>query len=155
MLLEQSDIIVPKRRKYYIETLRSHFQHMRLSKDEDLEILKKAVCKITPSYDKAYDEVFNRTWGHMFNMFIMKREFFQAYYKWFFAVLSEVERNIDMSSGVHPNRCSIIGYLAEFLLDIYLEANQLPYKEINTVFLERQNEFKKIYKFFIRKFRRK
>ena len=77
-----------------------------------------------------------------------------GHYRWFFAVLAEVENNIDMSSSIHPNRSSIIGYVAEFLLNIYLEANHLPYKEINTVFLEKQNEMKKIYKFFIRKFRR-
>lgn len=153
-LLESADIIVPKRRKYYIETLRSHFNNMRLSKDEDLEILKNAVIKISPDYAAACDVVFNRTWGHMFNMFIMKEDIFQDYYKWFFAVLAEVENNIDMSSDVHPNRSSIIGYVAEFLLDIYLEANHLPYREISTVFLEKQNEMKKIFKFFIRKLRR-
>lgn len=127
---------------------------MRLSKNDDLEILKAAVAKISPDYAAACDVVCNRTWGHMFNMFIMKKDIFQDYYRWFFAVLAEVEDNIDMSSSIHPNRCSIIGYVAEFLLDIYLEANHLPYKEINTVFLEKQNEMKKIYKFFIRKFRR-
>jgi hypothetical protein len=153
-LLATTDIIVPKRRKYYIETLQSHFNHMRLSKDDDLVILKAAVTKISPYYGAACDVVYNRTWGHMFNMFIMKKDIFRNYYEWFFAVLAEVENNIDMSSSIHSNRSSIIGYVAEFLLDIYLEANHLPYKEINTVFLEKQNEIKKIYKFFIRKFRR-
>lgn len=76
-------------------------------------------------------------------MFIMRREVFRDYYKWFFAVLSEVEHNIDMSSSIHQNRKSIIGYVAEFLLDIYLEANHLSYKEIDTIFLEKQNELKK------------
>lgn len=153
-LFESIDIIVPKRRKYYIETLQSHFNNMRISKEDDLRVLKDAVAKISPDYATACDAVYNRTWGHMFNMFIMKKDIFQEYYRWFFAVLSEVENNIDMSSSIHPNRSSIIGYVAEFLLDIYLEANHLPYREINTVFLEKQNEMRKIYKFFIRKFRR-
>lgn len=153
-LFKTTDIIVPKRRRYYIESLSSHFNNMRLSTDSDLTVLKNAVVKISPEYGATVDKVLNRSWGHMFNMFIMKREVFEPYYEWFFAVLAEVEKNIDMSSSIHPNRSSIIGYVAEFLLDIYLEANNLPYKEINTAFLEKQNEMKKIYKFFIRKFRR-
>lgn len=152
-LFESADVIVPQRRKYYIETLQSHFNNMRLSEDDDLNILKDAVVKISPDYASACDVVFNRTWGHMFNMFIMKKDIFQDYYKWFFAVLAEVEKNIDLSSSIHPKRSSIIGYVAEFLLDIYIEANHLTYKEINTVFLEKQNEVRKIFKFFIRKFR--
>lgn len=115
-LFSSADIIVPKRRMYYIETLESHFNHMRLSTDDDLKILKEAVRKVSPQYVNACDVVFHRTWGHMFYMFIMRREVFQDYYKWFFAVLSEVERNINMSSSIHPNRKSIIGYVAEFLL---------------------------------------
>ncbi len=127
---------------------------MRLSTDTDLAVLRNAVMKISPGYGSAVDVVLSRSWGHMFNMFIMKKDIFEPYRDWFFAVLAEVEKNIDMSSSIHPNRSSIIGYVAEFLLDICLEANNLPYKEINTVFLEKQNEMKKIYKFFIRKFRR-
>lgn len=153
-LFRTTDIIVPKRRKYYIESLSSHFNNMRLSTDTDLAVLRNAVVKISPDYGSAVDVVLSRSWGHMFNMFIMKKDIFERYRDWFFAVLDEVEKNIDMSSSIHPNRSSIIGYVAEFLLDIYLEANNLPYKEINTVFLERQNEMKKIYKFFIRKFRK-
>lgn len=153
-LLQTADILVPRRRKYYIESLESHFNNMRLSTDTDLTVLTSAVTQITPQYGSAMDRVLSRSWGHMFNMFIMKREVYEPYHRWFFSVLAEVEKKIDMSSSIHPNRSSIIGYLAEFLLDIYLEANNLTYKEINTVFLERQNEMKKIYKFFIRKFRR-
>ena len=154
-LCKEYDIIVPKRRRYYIDTLESHYNNMRLSTDEDLKILRNAIAKVSPNYSDACEKVLKRTWGHMFNMFIMKKEVFIDYFDWFFTVLSEVEKNIDLSPSIHKNRASILGYLGEFLLDIYLEANQLSYKEINTVFLEKQNEFKKIYKFIIRKVRLK
>ena len=150
-MLESTDIILPKKRKYYIEDLYSHYKHTMYV--EPLDRTKEIIDKKYPEYSKEFEKLHKRTSAHMFNMFIMRREVFQDYYKWFFAVLSEVERNIDMSSCIHPNRKSIIGYVAEFLLDIYLEANHLSYKEIDTVFLEKQNELKKVFKFFIRKLR--
>lgn len=89
----------------------------------------------------------------MFNMFIMKKDLADQYCEWLFAVLGDLEKTIDLSTDFHPARRRMLGYLAEFMVDIWVEKNGIQYKEVNTIFLEKQNEIKKIYKFIIRKFR--
>lgn len=153
-LLSNNDIIVPKKRNYRIETLESHFNHVKLSLDSDLPMLRSAIDKVSPEYLDSFDRCIKRTWGHMFNMFVMNKDYADKYCEWLFAVLGELEKTIDTSQKIHPARRRIIGYLAEFMLDIWLDKTKYPYKEIDTVFLEKQNEVKKIFKFFIRKFRR-
>lgn len=153
ILLRNNDILLPKKRMYYIETLESHFNHIRVTLDEDLGILRNAIMKVDASYVSAFDKCIARRGGHMFNMFIMKKEYANSYCKWLFDVLFTVEEKVNLSTEIHPSRRRIIGYLAEFMLDIWIERNKMPYKEINTVFMERENEVRKIYKFLIRKFR--
>jgi hypothetical protein len=152
-LLVDVDIIVPKRRKYYIDTLDSHFNRMKLSLVTDLPMLRRIIEKFSPEYVDSYDRCIKRTWGHMFNMFIMKKELANEYCMWLFSILFELEGIINTSIEIHPGRKRIIGYLAEFLLDIWLDHNKYNCREINTVFTERNNEIKKIYKFIIRRLR--
>lgn len=153
-LLRDNDILLPKKRMYYIETLESHFNHIRVTIDEDLDVLRKAISEIDASYVSAFERCITRRGGHMFNMFIMKKEYADTYCKWLFDVLSVVEKKVNLSTEIHPSRKRIIGYLAEFMLDIWIDKNKIPYKEINTIFMEKENEVRKIYKFFIRKYRR-
>ncbi|MCC8060610.1 MAG: DUF4422 domain-containing protein [Clostridiales bacterium] len=154
-LLQRNDIILPKRRNYYIDTLQSHYNHVKLALDSDIPTLGKVINEKYPDYLPAFDKCMNRTWGHMFNMFIMKRELANEYCSWLFDILAELENRVDMSPEIHPGRRRVIGYLSEFLIDIWIEKNGYSYKEIKTVFMERQNEVKKVYKFLIRRFRKK
>lgn len=153
-ILEEYDLILPKKRNYYIETLESHFNHVKFSKKTDLPLLRATIKKISPEYVSFFDANMKKNSGHMFNMFIMKKELADQYCEWMFSVLSDLESTIDLSTDYHPARRRILGYLAEFMLDIWVEKNKVMYKEVNTIFLEKQNEIKKIYKFIIRKFRR-
>lgn len=153
-LFEKTDVILPKKRHYYIDTLESHFNHVKYTLDSDLPMLRDAIEQVDPSYLGSFDRCIHRTYGHMFNMFIMKKELADQYCNWMFQVLSEVEQTIDLSEKIHPARRRMIGYLAEFLVDVWIDYNKVDYTEVNTIFLEKQNEFKKIYKFLIRKFRK-
>lgn len=152
-ILENYDVILPKRRNYYIETLESHFNHVKFTKDSDLPMLRAAIEKISPEYTPVFDSNIKKTGGHMFNMFIMKKDLADKYCEWLFAILKELESTIDLSEDFHPARRRMLGYLAEFMVDIWIEKNGIQFKEINTVFLEKQNELKKLYKFIVRKFR--
>ena len=78
----------------------------------------------------------------MFNMFVMRRDLLDGYCRWLFYILSEVERRTDISH-YDPVEARIYGYLSELLLDIWLETNSVPYKEVQVRFMERQNWVKK------------
>ena len=139
-ILQTIPIIVPDKRRYYIETMRSHYNHSHYAKDLDMtEIVLK---ELYPEYGVAFDEVMNHTWAHMFNMFVMRRDYFDDYCKWMFTIFVEVEKRTDIS-GYNAVEARIFGYLSELLLDVWLEANRYEYHEQNVSFLEPQNWLKK------------
>ena len=79
-----------------------------------------------------------KTTGHRFNMFIMKRDKFDAYCTWLFDMLFELESRLDIS-GYNDNDKRVFGFVSERLLDIWIETNQIKYKDIPYIFMERIN----------------
>ena len=73
-LLQSTDIILPRKQNYYIETLYSHYSHTL--KEEDLIQTRKVIKDLYPDYLSSFDEVMRRKSAHMFNMFIMKKDTF-------------------------------------------------------------------------------
>ena len=148
-LLQDSPVIVPGKRKYYIETNYSHYIHAHHK--EPLDATGEIIKEKYPEYAKAWDKVMNRTWAHMFNMFVMRKEFFDRYSEYLFDILEELEKRVDISS-YDVQEARVYGYVSELLLDVWLETNDIPYKEQNVTFMENQNWLKKGGKFLLRKF---
>ena len=139
-ILKDVDIIVPDKRKYYIETIRSHYNHSYYEKD--LNETENIIKEIYPEYSIAFNKVMNRTWAHMFNMFVMRKDYFNEYCEWLFTILFELEKRIDISSYT-VMEARVFGFISELLLDVWLETKQIRYKEVNVSFMEKQNWLKK------------
>lgn len=135
-LLANTDVILPKKRNYFIETNYSQYVHAHHA--IDLETTRAILQEKYPEYLAAYDASMKRTSGHRFNMFIMKREFFDAYCTWLFAILFELENRLDISE-YSDNDARVFGFVSERLLDVWVDANGIDYKEIPYVFMEKQN----------------
>jgi len=150
-LMAGTDILLPKKRHYWIETNESHYVHAHHA--EDLAQARASLAALCPAYLPAWDRVMRRRSGHRFNLFIMRRERFQAYCEWLFAVLFNVEENLDISDYSAQDR-RVFGYLSERLLDVWLEYNRCSYREARVVHLEPQRWGRKIARFLQRKFRR-
>lgn len=148
-ILKDVDIIVPDKRKYYIETIRSHYNHSYYEKD--LNETENIIKEIYPEYSIAFNKVMNRTWAHMFNMFVMRKDYFDEYCEWLFTILFELEKRIDISKYT-TMEARVFGFISELLLDVWLETKQIGYKEVNVSFMERQNWLKKSALFLKRKF---
>lgn len=148
-LLNRYDIILPEKRKYYIETNKSHYLHAH--EREPFYIMESIVKKDYPEYSESWDKVMNRTWAHMFNMFIMKKKPLNEYCNWMFDILSKVEEQTDISSySTYEKR--VYGFLSELLLDIWLDHNtEYSVKEVKYVFMEHTNWLIKGGKFLKRK----
>lgn len=147
-LLAKADIILPKPRNYYIETNYSQYVHAHHS--EDLDETRSILKEKYPTYVRAFDESMQKTVGHRFNMFIMKRELADQYCQWLFDVLFELEKRLDISNySVYDAR--VFGFVSERLLDVWLETNHLKYIEIPVEFMEKQNWIVKGTKFISRK----
>lgn len=151
-LLQTSDVLLPKRRNYYIET--AYNQYIHAHPREGLDLALSLAEAGGESYRKAVAAMKKRSWTHIFNMFLMKREIFDGYCQWLFDILFAVEQQLDTSSYSQYDK-RVFGFISERLLDVYLEANGIPYREVPVMFMERQNWLKKGGNFLKRKFFRK
>lgn len=148
-LLDKAPIILPKKRKYYIESNYSHYVHAH--PEEPLDVTRDVIAENYPRYLNAFDQVMHKTSAHMFNMFIMKKKEFNQYSEWLFDVLFKVEDRIDISEySVQDAR--VFGFLAERLMDIWLLTNEKKYTETNWIQLGDRKLITKIFNLLKRKF---
>jgi len=140
-LLRKADVILPKKRKYYIETLYSHYAHTMYVEPLDLtgEIIKK-------KYGDYYAEFLRlkkRRSAHIFNMAVMKKEIFDKYCEWLFSILFELESEVDFTkySDFHAR---FFGRISELLLDVYINVNKIKYTEVKVISVEKTKWLKKI-----------
>ena len=99
-ILDKVDIILPNKRKYYIENLYSHYKHTMYI--EPLDKTGKIIEEKYPEYIEEFKKLQKRTSAHMFNMFIMKKEILNDYCKWLFYILFELETRC---SNLKYNSC--------------------------------------------------
>ena len=90
------------------------------------------------------------TSGHRFNMFIMKRDKFDAYCEWLFDILFELEKRLDISN-YNTNDARVFGFVSERLLDVWINTNNISYTNQPYFFMEKQNWFIKGINFVKRK----
>lgn len=148
-ILDSTDIILPKKRYYFIENLYSHYKHTMYI--EPLDEMRNIIEEKYPNYLKEFDKLHKRTSAHMFNMFIMKRDKLDAYCTWLFDILFELEKKVDITQ-YDIFHARFFGRIAELLLDVWIRTNKLNYKEINYLYIEKVNWPKKIYAFLKAKF---
>lgn len=147
--LSMYDVVVPAKRNYYIETVRSQYEHAHNKRD--LDEVQQIVHEKYPMYDRAFETVMKRKRLHILNMFAMKKELFNQYCEWLFDILFTLEKRIDISDYT-PYEARVFGFLSERLFNVWLEYHStLAVKEVPVVFLEKQNWGKKIANFLLRK----
>lgn len=148
-LLSKYDIILPKKRCYYIETVRSQYEHAHYKKD--LDEVERIIAEKYPGYSDAFRKVMGRRSLHILNMFVMKKSLFDEYAAWLFDILFTLESRID-TTAYSPYEARIYGFLSERLFNVWLERQNLKKKEVPVVFLEHIDWPKKIRDFLRRKF---
>ncbi|MDO4797480.1 MAG: DUF4422 domain-containing protein [Coriobacteriales bacterium] len=138
--LAQAPIILPKKRRYYIET--TYKQYVHAHHEEDLATTRSILAEKYPSYLAAYDASMRRTAGHRFNMFVMRQDLACEYLAWLFDVLFELEARLDTRAYNDYDR-RVFGFVSERLLDPWVETRMVPYAEMPVVNLESQHWLKK------------
>ena len=148
-LLQTCDVILPQKRNYYIETVRSHYEHAHHK--SDLDEVERIISEKLPEYNEAFAKVMDRTKLHILNMFVMKKALFNEYCQWLFSIEFELEKKIDVSKYDSYNS-RVFGFLSERLFNVWLEKQKLKIAEVNVINLEPVNWPQKIGKFLKRKF---
>ena len=148
-LLENSEVIVPKRRKYYIETLYSHYDHT--FDGSHLDLARKMIEMKNPEYLPSFEKVMKQRSGYMFNMFIMKKELADDYFSWLFPILDSMYESMDLS-GLTDFEVRLFGRVSELLFNVWLDKNNLKIKEVPFMYMEKVDLFKKGMSFLMAKF---
>ncbi len=158
-MLGKVKVFVPKKRRYYIETLYSHYAHTHYS--EQLDLTREIIKEKYSEYVDSYDRVVKQRYGYMFNMMIMEKNLFDSYCEWLFNILFELENRINMPEldyfqGRFYGRVSEI--IFNVWLDYQLKSGQLKkdeLKELPYIHMEKINWWKKGTSFLKAKFRGK
>ena len=145
-LCQNYNVILPAKRRYWIETIESHYAHTH--DGEHLKITRDILLEKYPDYVKTYDKIMKRRSAHMFNMFLMKKSLADQYCTWLFDILFQLEKCINLKE-MDPFQARLFGRISEFLLDVWLETNRLDYKDIGYVQIGPYNFWKKV-KFFLK-----
>ena len=141
-LLSKYKVFVPTKRRYYIETLYSHYKHTHYA--EQLDLTRKIISEKYPDYIESYDEVIKHTYGYMFNMCIMQKKYFDAYCRWLFDILFELEQRIG-TLELSDFQGRFYGRVSEIIFNVWLsrqiksgilkrsEIKELSYKHIEKI----------------------
>lgn len=144
------DLILPKKRSYYIETIYDHYKNGH--SEDDLEVLESILKEDYPDYVKAYRDVMNSRSISLYNMFIMKDNLFNEYCDWLFSILFKLENSI-RGKNYGPYQKRVIGFIGERLLNIWVEKNKnkLNIYRSKVVNIEGENLVKKGFFMILRK----
>ena len=155
-LAKRYKVIVPRKRRYYIETLYTHYKHTHY--EEELIETRKIIAEKYPEYLESYDKTMKRTWGYMFNMMIMKSELLDDYCSWVFSILDELVEKVDVEDRTdfekrYPGRISEMIFNA--WLDHKIETGEISNEDIAElpfIYMEKINYFAKGTSFLKAKF---
>lgn len=160
-LSEKYSVILPKKRKYYIETLYSHYAHTHYA--EHLDITKQIIREKYPDYLASCEKVYKQTNGFMFNMMIMRKDLFDNYCNWLFDILFELENRMKSTeSELSSFQGRFYGRVSEIIFNVWLYHNiktgkiiASEVKEIPYIYTEKVKWIKKITSFIKAKFTHK
>lgn len=85
---------------------------------EHLDTVIDIIHNDFPQYSDSVKEYMQSKKSFFFNMFIMKRKYFDDYMEWLFHILNKVEKELPIPEDAYQSR--IYGFLAERLLNIFI-----------------------------------
>ena len=129
-------------------------------RENDLNVAMTVLSEKFPEmHEIAHNVIVSGNKMRFNNMILMKKHIFDSYSAWLFDILFEVENRIEISKD--PQEARVFGYLAERLLNVYVEyilkSEKIQYKELEWVFgdyddLVRRKWFKKMKSFIKHRF---
>lgn len=146
-LLKKYSVFVPQKRRYYIETLYSHYAHTHYA--AHLDMTRQIIRQSCPTYLSAFDRVAKRRWGYMFNMMILRRDLLDDYCGWLFAILFALRKQLDGPS-LSAFQGRLYGRVSEILFNVWLEYQVMSgrirasdIRELPCIHMEKVNWLKK------------
>ena len=119
-ILTHYDVILWK--KIILNESVERFYYRGAGYRKDITLLKQVIQNLYPEYLNDCEDVLRANSASYANMFIIHREAFNAYCNWLFAILYEMEKELDMN-GYTVQEKRVYGYLGEILLNVWIKKN--------------------------------
>lgn len=149
-------VFVPNKRRYYIETLYSHYNHTHYK--EQLDATRTVISEKYPEYLASFDKVMKQRYGYMFNMMIMSNALLNDYCNWLFDILFELQGRLEMPE-LSSFQGRFYGRVSEIIFNVWLtkqlesgKIKENEVKEIYCIHMEDINWNRKIRSFLLAKF---
>lgn len=149
-LLRFFDVLLPSERNYIFET--NYTQYCNSHNAADLDLTRSIIMERHPEYLEAFETRMSMTKGHRFNMFVMRKPLADEYCEWLFDILSELEKRLDISCYTERDR-RVFGFVAERLLDVWMDANGLHTTDLDYIFIGKEHLARKALAMTVRKIR--
>ncbi|MFJ3001707.1 DUF4422 domain-containing protein [Serratia liquefaciens] len=142
--LADVDIILPKKWDVSAAGSKNNYQHYKVSNYlhiEDYDAALEILSDIYPEYKSAADMFNNSSDGYYTNMFVMRKDIFNDYSEWLFAILERLEDKLRFKN-YNAQEKRVVGHISERLLNIYLayqiEQRSFKVKELQRTFIEKE-----------------
>lgn len=131
-ILAEYDVILPVQRQFRY-TIEDHYN--RYHQKEDLQIIRNVLKDIYPEYLKTFDKVMSANTLYANNMYITRQPLGNRFNEWWFNILFEFEKRIDLSSYKDYQE-RILGFMAERLLTVWFKHYDLKIKELPVIYFK-------------------
>lgn len=102
----------------------------------DIPLVRNIIFSKYGEHDAiAFDEVMNRSWNYLQNMYICSKKLSDEYSSWLFPILEELENNISEDELIGQEK-RIYGLWGEYLLSVFIKSRNLKVYECGTIFTE-------------------
>jgi hypothetical protein len=132
-ILKDYDAILPQKRKLKYP-VKVHYS--RYHNKKDLEILEAVLKDKYPAYLPAFKTVMDGNRLYANNMFIMQDLRFQQFMSWWYDILFEYERRVDLKDYRNYQQ-RIMGFLGERLLTVWFAHEKLKVKELQVIYFKK------------------
>ncbi len=132
-ILKTYDGILPQQRKLRY-TVEEHYR--RYHNSTDMEIISEILNEKHPGYVGAFNRMLKNNTMYANNMFILPSAHFQNFAEWWFSVLFEFEKRVDLEQ-YQGYQQRVIGFIAERLLTTWFLHHNLRIKELPVIYFKR------------------
>ncbi len=131
-LLQKFDAILPQARKmkYSVETHYKKYHNI-----SDLNLVESILKEKYPEFVESFHDVLKGKRLYANNMFVLKDEHFQEFMEWWFDMLFEFEKRINLNTYTGYQQ-RIMGFLAERLLNVWFRKKQLNCVELPVIYFK-------------------
>ena len=97
--------------------------------EDDLQIVRLVVQELSPDYLPHYDVAMADEEGYFTNIFVFRRDVFEEYCSWIYAILLEVDKRLDLTNYSTASRRAV-AYIAERLMNVFVRKKHFKLDEV-------------------------